>query len=54
MERWAVIVGGWIAVVGILGVILKFFPPNDGAIAIAGAAIFGSGVVAKAIAAQKR
>ena len=53
MEKAALIIGGWFALVGFVGVAARFFPPYDGEIAIAGAVIFGSGIIARAIAGQK-
>jgi hypothetical protein len=45
MARIALVVGGLLTVVGIVGVIVRLFPPNDGALAIAGAVIFAAGVL---------
>ena len=54
MDKVALTVGGLIAIVGIVGVVVRLFPPNDGALAIAGSVIFASGIIAEAIAAQNR
>ena len=50
-EKIALMVGGLLTAFGVLGIVFGFFPSNggDGALAIAGAVIFGSGVIAKAI-----
>ncbi|HPA45116.1 MAG TPA: hypothetical protein PK395_05060 [bacterium] len=49
MVKTSLVVGGLFTVIGIIGIVLNLFPPNDGALAIAGAIIFGAGVVSKAI-----
>ncbi len=49
MDTIALIVGGLLFIIGILGVMVGFFPPNDGALAIAGAVVFGAGMVSKAL-----
>jgi len=53
MEKAALIVGGLLAVVGTIGIIVGLVPPNDGALAVAGAIIFASGLISKAIGAGK-
>ncbi len=53
MEKIALNVGAWLCGFGIVSVVVKLFPPNGGALAIAGAIIFGAGVVSKAIAGRK-
>ncbi len=53
MENAALIVGGLIAIAGIIGTHVRFVPPNDGALAIAGAIVFASGLIARAIGASK-
>ncbi|HPO07504.1 MAG TPA: hypothetical protein PLZ55_02465 [bacterium] len=53
MEKTALVVGGLLTVIGIIGIVLNLFPPNDGALAIAGAILFGAGVVSKAISGRK-
>jgi hypothetical protein len=43
----ALTAGGLILVIGILGVVLRFFPPYDGEVALAGAVLFAAGVLSR-------
>ena len=55
MNILVMIIGGFIATVGIAGVVWRFFPPsNDGALAIAGAVILASGVISNAITSTRQ
>jgi hypothetical protein len=45
----ALFFGGFILLVGIAGSALKFFPPNDGSFAIAGAIVFAAGLISSAV-----
>jgi len=53
MEKVALIVGELLTIVGVIGTLVRFVPPNDGALAVAGAIIFAGGLIAKTIGASK-
>ncbi|MDF7825336.1 hypothetical protein P4B35_15025 [Pontiellaceae bacterium B12227] len=53
MEKTIVIIGAVLTVLGLIGMSVNFVPNHDGELAITGAIIFASGVIAKAISSQK-
>ena len=53
LNTFALAIGGFLTIAGILGVIVRIVPSYDGEVAITGAVLFAAGLISNAIISQK-